>query len=196
MPQIRYRPKYPRIARDGETDIGGQSKRGTGCGKYYSQYGQKRLTGGIMVVWCTHTICYGFHCIPASEGRNEVFSAIYTHWEKAPEIIIYDYACNLGPYIMAREPVFFQNTKCLIDHFHSMGHTACSDACKLMAYTATNPELDRINSSAAECGNSGILRIRKSVSYMTQEHAIIYTKTFLSIRNRLVLRKQEKEASQ
>ncbi|KDR65237.1 hypothetical protein GALMADRAFT_50349, partial [Galerina marginata CBS 339.88] len=188
MPKIRHRPQYPLIHRDGMTDVGGQAKRGDGCGKYYSEYGQKRLTGGIMVVWCTHTVCYGFHCIPASEGRNEVFSAIYTHWEQAPEIVVYDYACNLAPYAMAREPTFFARSKFLIDHFHSMGHNSCGNACKLMTYVATNPDLDKINSSAAECGNSGILRIRKSVSYMTQDHAIIYTKTFLSIRNRLIIR--------
>ncbi|PPQ83592.1 hypothetical protein CVT26_001389 [Gymnopilus dilepis] len=196
MPQIRYRPDYRRmIPTDGSRDLGGQAKRGTGCGKHFSEYGQKRLTGGIMAVWCTHSVCYGFHCIPASEGRNEVFSAIYTHWEKAPEIIIYDYACNLAPYVMAREPKFFANTKCLVDHFHSAGHTACGDACKLMTYVSANPDLDKINSSAAESGNSGIRRIRKSVSYMTQEHAIIYTKTFLSIRNRLIIRKYEMECS-
>ncbi|PPQ69415.1 hypothetical protein CVT26_002453 [Gymnopilus dilepis] len=195
MPQIRNRPQYPSIPRDGLSDIGGQAKRGSGCGKYFSEYGQKRLTGGIMVVWCTHTVCYGFHCIPAAEGRNEVFSAIYTHWEKAPEIIIYDYACNLAPYLMAREPVFFAKTRCLIDHFHSAGHSACGDPCKLKTYVSANASLDRINSSAAECGNSGILRIRKSVSYMTQDHAIIYTKVFLSIRNRLILQKQEQRGN-
>ena len=40
------------------------------------QYGQRRLTGGIMCAWCTHSICYGFHRIPRGEGRKDVFSAI------------------------------------------------------------------------------------------------------------------------
>ena len=73
-----------------------------GCQKYYSQYGENRLTGGIMAVWCTHSICYGFHCIPQAEGRNDVFSAIYTRWEKAPEVVVYDFACALQPYCMTR----------------------------------------------------------------------------------------------
>ena len=34
--------------------------------------------------WCSHSIAYGFHCISNAEGRNNVFSALYTHWRMAP----------------------------------------------------------------------------------------------------------------
>ena len=56
-------------------------------------------------------------------------------------------------------------------------------------YANTNPTLARINSSAAECGNGGLHRIRKSVSYMSQDRAIKYTKVFLSVWNRCRIRK-------
>ena len=36
---------------------------------YMRQRCQWRLTGGIMCVWCTHSVCYGFHCIPLGEGH-------------------------------------------------------------------------------------------------------------------------------
>ncbi|EFI28488.1 hypothetical protein CC1G_14020 [Coprinopsis cinerea okayama7 len=52
-----------------------------------------------------------------------------------------------------------------------------------------DPRLVAINSSAAECGNSSLKKIRKSVSYMSQRRAIVYTKIFLSIWNRVRLRK-------
>ena len=40
------------------------------------------------------------------------------------------------------------------------------------------------NTSAAESGNSCILRIRKAISYMSQTRAIRYMHAFLSVFNR------------
>jgi len=183
MPQIRYRPFYPRLKKDGQLDDGCDKKE-EGCKKHFKMYGQHSMTGGLMVVWCTHSVSYGFHCIPKAEGRNEVFSAIYTHWEKAPEVVIYDYACNLQPYCMTREPDFFADTTFLVDLFHSTGHKKCGKAAALSNYLSCNPDLLRVNSSAGECGNAGLRRIRKSVGYMSQRRAIIYTKIYLSFWNR------------
>ncbi|CAK5271714.1 unnamed protein product [Mycena citricolor] len=187
LPKIRERPRYPKLKYDASNEVGG--KRGAKCSKFYSQYGERRLTGGIMCVWCTHSVCYGFHCIPKGEGRNDVFSALITRWETAPKQVIYDFACALGPYCMTREPTFFANTQFLIDDFHSVGHTKCSEAAFLKTYCRVDPRLSRINSSAGECGNSGLGRIRKSVSYMSQSRAILYTRVFLCIWNRLRIRK-------
>jgi hypothetical protein len=187
MPQIRHRPRYPQLLYDQMIESGGN--RGAKCSKYYSQYGEQRLTGGIMCAWCTHSICYGFHCIPRGEGRNDVFSAMITRWPKAPKRVIYDFACALGPYCMTREADFFADTLFVIDAFHAKGHTKCAPAAFLSSYANIDPRLARINSSAAECGNGGISRIRKSVSYMSQERAILYRKVFLSIWNRLRIRK-------
>ncbi|KAH6905379.1 hypothetical protein BKA70DRAFT_1504505 [Coprinopsis sp. MPI-PUGE-AT-0042] len=190
MPLIRVRPKYPKLRHDQQRET--NKPRGEKCGKYFSLYGERRLTGGIMVAWCTHSICYGFHCISESEGRDDVFAAMVTRWPKAPERVVYDFACSLGPYSMTREPVFFANTYFAIDHFHSTGHTRCSPAAFLSEYANVDPRLVPINSSAAECGNGALKRIRKSVSYMSQRRAIIYTKTFLSVWNRLKIRKMQK----
>ncbi|KAJ2911912.1 hypothetical protein MD484_g8501, partial [Candolleomyces efflorescens] len=156
FPQIRYRPKYPKIRGDGKKDK--SQPRGDRCGKYYSQYGMDGLTGGIMVAWCTHSR------------------------------VVYDFACALGPYCMLREPDFFKNTFFAIDHFHAAGHSKCSPAAFLSEYANADPRLVAINSSAGECGNSGLKKIRKSVSYMGQERAIIYTKVFLSAWNRTRIR--------
>jgi hypothetical protein len=187
MPQIRHRPKYPRLKHDSRPDEKG-GLRGN-CSKYYAQYGSGKLVGGIIAVWCTHCICYGFHFIPKVEGRNDVFSTIYTRWKVAPKRIVYDFACALAPYTMIREPEFFKDTKMVVDLFHSGNHSGCSKASFLETYMGVDPRMAHINSSAAECGNNGIKRIRKSVSYMTQERAIIYTKIFLTVWNRKLIRK-------
>ncbi|KAJ7141261.1 hypothetical protein C8R44DRAFT_547181, partial [Mycena epipterygia] len=185
MPAIRLRPRYPRLKHDQVTE---GSKRGATCSKFYGQYGQQRLTGGIMCVWCTHSICYGFHCIPQGEGRNDVFSAIVTRWPQAPKRVIYDFACALAPYCMTREPQFFAETQFVIDDFHASGHTKCSPAAFLKSYAQVDPRLARINTSAAECGNGGISRIRKGVSYMGQKRAIMFTRVFICIWNRVIIR--------
>lgn len=190
MPAIRRRPRYPKLKHD---QVNEGSKRGATCSKFYGQYGQQRLTGGIMCVWCTHSVCYGFHCIPQGEGRNDVFSAIITRWPEAPKRVIYDFACALGPYCMTREPNFFAKTQFVIDDFHASGHTKCSPAAFLKSYAQVDPRLARINTSAAECGNGGISRIRKGVSYMGQKRAIMFTQVFISIWNRVMIRKLRKE---
>ena len=144
-----------------------------------------------MAVWCTHLICYGFHFIPKGEGRNDVFSAIYTRWKVAPKQVIYDFACALGPYVMTHEPHFFKHTKMSIDLFHASNHSGCSSTSFLETYMAVDPDLSKVNSSAAECGNNGIQQIRKSVSYISQEQAIMYTKVFVSVWNRMHIRKMQ-----
>ncbi|KAJ3567812.1 hypothetical protein NP233_g6119 [Leucocoprinus birnbaumii] len=122
--------------------------------------------------------------MPGCEGRNNVFSAMITQWPQAPKRVVYDFSCALGPYCLLREPDFFADTLFIIDNFHARDHTKCANACFASTYAKLDPELSEINTSAAECGNSLILRIRKSVSYMSERHAIIYTKVFLSMINR------------
>ena len=112
-----------------------------------------------------------------------------TRWPRAPKRVIYGFACALGPYCLTREPAFFADTLFIVDDFHAKGHTKCSAASFLKTYAAIDPRLIRVNSSAAECGNGGIARIRKSVSYMTQDRAVLYTKVFISIWNRLIIRR-------
>jgi len=145
-----------------------------------------------MCVWCSHSICYGFHCIPNGEGHNNIFSLIITQWVKAPKRIIYDFACTLGSYCMTCKPLFFADTLFAIDDFHVKDHTKCSSAAFLSSYVNADPQLKSINSSVAECGNSGIKRIQKSVKYMTQDQAILFTKVFLSVWNRLWIQSLEK----
>jgi hypothetical protein len=67
------------------------------------------LTGGLLVIWCRHGIAIGFHNIPVGEGRNDVFSVIYTRFPTPPKFIIYDFACTLGPYSLLREAEYFKN---------------------------------------------------------------------------------------
>ena len=147
-----------------------------------------------MACWCTHSICYGFHIIPVGEGRNDVFSALIMHWPKAPECVVYNLACALGPYCWARESDFFIFIYLIFFCRYAVRHwwVSCSSkAVFLKNYSEVDSSLSSINTSAAECGNSGLTRIRKPVSYMTQEHAILYSWVFISVWNRCQLLKLE-----
>lgn len=192
-PAIRARPKYVHISDDSALedklrDLAERTTDDSVCGKYYDTYKKPGLVGGIMVLWCRHSICVGFHIIPTCEGRNDVFSALYTQWPTAPKVVVYDFACQLAPYCLVREPKFFCNTRFLVDQFHASGHTKCSKASSSTYAMQFDPNLQVINTSAAEVGNSGAAKIRKSVSYMTQRHAIQYTKVYMDIVNRCKIR--------
>lgn len=176
----RLRPFYEGKDVEGPSNV---DQEGT-CRKLYSTYGKRSLTGGLMALWCPHLVCLGFHKMPSAEGRNDVFSAIFKYWKKAPKVIIYDFACQLGPYCMSREPKFFRDTLFAIDEMHANGHTHCSQACFITNYMQVRPNLMAVNSSAAECSNSGLNRIRKSVSYMGQTNAILFTYAYLCVWNR------------
>ena len=188
-PAIRARPKYTRLPDDGALEdklqkLAERTTDDTACGKYYETYKKHGLVGGLMVLRCRHSICVGFHVIPTCEGRNDVFSALYTQWPTAPKVVVYDFACQLAPYCLLREPQFFRNTRFLVDQFHVSGHTKCSKASSSTYAMQFDPNLQVINTSAAEVGNSGAAKIRKSVSYMTQRHAIQYTKVYMDVTNR------------
>ena len=47
-----------------------------------------------------HRVCMGFYVTEKAEGRNDVFSAVYTRWKEAPKLIIYDFSCQLEKYCM------------------------------------------------------------------------------------------------
>lgn len=179
---ICYRPLYEGLDSDVTFD-GAQDSES--CRKFYSTYSKRTLTGGLMALWCTHLICVGFHMIARAEGRNDVFSPLLLYWEKAPQTVIYDFACQLAPYSMVREPEFFKDTLFVIDKMHATGHTACSSASFLTNYVKTRPELGNVNSSAAECCNSGLSKIKKSISYMGERRAFVYAFVFLNVWNRM-----------
>jgi len=182
-PYVRYRPFYE--GRDEETvDDAAGKEVGSSCKKYFSTYSKDKLTGGLLAFWCPHLVCLGYHAIPKAEGRNDVFSGLYCFFEKAPQIVIYDFACQLSTYCMSREPEFFKDTIFVIDEMHAQGHVGCSQASYVSNLMLQSAMAQTLNSSAAECSNKGLNRIRKSVSYMNESHANMYTYVFLSLWNR------------
>ena len=46
-----------------------------------------------------------------AEGRKDAMHALYTHCERPPRVVIYDFACQLEEYSRNREPDFFADTQ-------------------------------------------------------------------------------------
>ena len=79
------------------------------------------------------------------------------------KVVIYDFACQLEEYCLARDPKYFKDVVFVIDHFHTYNHT-CSRLYKISRYNV----LDYLNSSICEQGNawikSGVHRQSKSMN--------------------------------
>jgi hypothetical protein len=192
----RARPVYPHVKETGQAAVpNARSADTTPCNKLFSTF--RKLTGGVMLGWCRHRICIGFHVIKDGEGRNDVFSAIYSRWTKAPRTVIYDFACQLHTYNVVREPTFFADTVHLIDQCHEANHTACSEAHMLSVYKKTgNRRFHLINDSAAEVGNQGVDKLKPSARYMTLGRFMDTTKVHLEIQNRIRIRKLARHEQQ
>jgi hypothetical protein len=108
-------------------------------------------TWGLFFVFCACGHMYGFHEILNAEGRKDAYYVLRYLMKEAPKVVIYDFACQLEEYCMARDPEYFKDTVFLIDHFHTYNHT-CSRIYKISAY----PVLNYLNSEIAEQGNSWV----------------------------------------
>lgn len=58
--------------------------------------GHRKKTGGVMAIFCDHEICQGCHIINHAEGRKDAFYMLFCRFERAPRVVIYDFACNLA----------------------------------------------------------------------------------------------------
>ena len=150
------------------------------CGKWI--YPKPRLSGGILIFWCQHRICYGYHMIEVSEGLKEVMYAVQAYWQRAPSVMIYDNACNLMKCCHNREWGYWKDTTFLVDTFHKQGHTKCSQAHSiepLREHAAFRP----VQTSQAETGNKGLKKIKMSTAWMAAITAFIYILLQLEIQN-------------
>ena len=88
LPTVRRRCKFPGILNDQKSaqadrvrdvlEPNQTNPPAAQCNKFYDAEKKLRMNGGIMVLWCRHAICLGFHVICTGEGRDDVFSALFT----------------------------------------------------------------------------------------------------------------------
>ena len=121
------------------------------CRKTFPSHGV--LLPGILTCLCPHGKVYGATLMEQAESPRHVFETLLLHLPKAPDNIVYDFACQLQTYCLNREPRFFRKSRFLVDRFHEKNHSACGGTQRLKEYLAV-PELAALNSQAAEQLNS------------------------------------------
>ncbi|XP_065064713.1 uncharacterized protein LOC135690945 [Rhopilema esculentum] len=125
LPQKRHRGRY-------QIDQNRVSKKQNVCTK--TSRGHPSLLPGVFTLFCNHEICYGFEVMTTSESPEVPFNVLFTHFEKAPKVVIYDNACNLHEYCLNRQPSFFQETRFLVDRLHWKNHSGCSEGYNMDRY--------------------------------------------------------------
>jgi hypothetical protein len=136
-------------------------------------------------VLCPHGVCYACWIMPQAEGRNEMYSFMVSYLKRAPDVVIYDFACSLQEYCLNRAPAFFRETRFVVDRFHWCNHTACSAAYNMSLYA----DITHVNSELAEQVNSALQYIRPNIAAMTTRSAVMVLRFFLHVRNTQKLEK-------
>jgi hypothetical protein len=97
----------------------------------------------------------------------------------APQLVIYDNACNLHRYCVAREPGFFCRTKFFSDRFHFKNHIDCARAfCIDVA-----GKLIVVDTSIVESENAAVARVKAHCQHMSKATFMWFFKFFFLYRN-------------
>ena len=133
----------------------------------------------IMFFFCPmHGHCYGFHVVPKSEGRKDVFYALLKYLPTAPELLFYDFACSLSQYGLNREPSYFRSIRCSHDIFHAVGHKCPS--CFTLASSLSNLSL---NTEICEQFNAFIKHVKYTGTHLSFDHFCFFTQFCVYIWN-------------
>jgi hypothetical protein len=76
-----------------------------------------------------------------------------------------------------------------VDQLHSYNHTDCARSAQWASARRADPDLGYINTSLAETAHSTLRRIKKSISFMLEAHAILFLWVAIQLFNRRKLRK-------
>ncbi|GIL68946.1 hypothetical protein Vafri_22208 [Volvox africanus] len=166
LPIVRHTARYLadfRSQRSGQT-----------CTKYH--YESKNLAPGLFLIHCLRCFtCVGFHLMSQHESPQTLFEVLYTRWQAAPRLVVYDNSCHGHTYFLNREPAWVRDTRFLIDKMHFKGHSGCCEAYDIAKY----PELSKYNSQLAEQRNSRLAILKSHCAYMTQPMFLLYVRFFL-----------------
>jgi hypothetical protein len=96
-----------------------------------------------------------------------------------PPYVVYNNACDLATYAIAREPHLFRDVVFATDPVHFAHHTACSAAFNSKMYR----QLEACNPMRNEQEDSGVAGLGSSLSDMTQHNFMFLIRLFCALRN-------------
>lgn len=153
----------------------------TGCQKC-SVSGRIWNAGGYeQFCTCPNKIMLGFEILDAKESTRTVHDMVYARFEHAPEIKLYDNACNCHKTAMKLDPCYWADTVFCTDRAHEPTHVACSPAFRMGSYS----QMDGINSQTAEQFHAALERsdITGSLSHMSQVHFMLSERFYMFLNN-------------
>ena len=187
--ELSFFPNHPRIRKP--RVFHGQDTEQT-CTKNVLK--SRRFSPGLFSAFCPHGICIGFEAMRKFESARVPFELFYTRFPGAPGTIIYDNACNASRYCLRREPFYFSNVLFLIDRMHQCNHVGCHSGYCMNSYPQTmkilggTMTLGQLNSQAAEQAHAKMTLIETQTSFMGQETFMMYTKLFMALKNKEILK--------
>lgn len=150
-----------------------------------SGYSSRKHTAGLFIGCCLHHIVYGFHMMVSPEGRKDLLKVLY---ERFPQevldqlLVLYDFNCNEGEYMLNRVPHMFAYTRLFIDRFHAKNHHSCASTFKLQAF----PVYQELVSTGNEVYNSFIQQYHNITPFMTQSSYVKFISTLTGLHNLLL----------
>lgn len=189
--EMSFFPNNPKIrsVRDYDDKDGGKEEV---CTKHVKK--SKRFTAGLFSVFCPHGIAIGFEAMRTFESPRIPFKIFYERFQAAPGTIIFDNACQASRYCLRREPLFFCKTRYLIDRLHQHNHVVCHSGYNMKfrpqstSLLGGKMTLGELNSQAAEQAHAKLELISKQASFMRQDTFLRYTKLFLAMKNKTLLK--------
>jgi hypothetical protein len=122
------------------------------------------LAEGVMLYYCgLHSKCLGFTVQDSQETPRTVYEIVTTRFDRPPEFIVYDNACNLSEYCLNRVPHHFRYTQFMVDGFHFKSHSNCATTFDSGEYKSL---FKRMNTSLNEQKNSQLTRIKYTAPKM------------------------------
>jgi len=96
---------------------------------------QEHVQGGLFTCMCEHGVAYASFIIKTAEVPNKPPSFLTCYLRKAPEVVIYKFACSLMDCCLNRAPDFFKFTLFLVGRFHWKNHIACAQSFDIIRYS-------------------------------------------------------------
>lgn len=190
--QDNYEPLGSRSVLGKRNEAAAEDEGSSRCNKVSLKH--KIFTPGVMHFSCPHGITELAYLMPRFEGPTVAFEMLFTHYLKAPKMIVYDNACNLHVSCNRREPLFFSQSKYVSDRMHWPDHTNCSSGYSLNAldqnmvlipsFGAFPPLTVRdLNSQVSEQLNRKLQSVRTQMSFMSHDNFVSFLKVFLAMHN-------------
>lgn len=152
------------------------------------------VTPGMFALFCPHGICLGFEAMKNFEGPMTAYNIIYRRFKIPPGILVYDNCCNLSRTCLKLSAAHFALTLFLIDRVHQPGHVGCHEGYNMNAFPKDTPVLGGemtlgiVNSQVCEQCNSKLEMIATQTKFMGQKVYMAYTKLFLYLCNKELLK--------